>query len=431
MRVNVKAIVHRRLLPQTVCDDKVRCFLYRLCLTTLFVASSGDISNLQEDPSGHAADLDSLRPVVWSDDLTRWSCELPAGSGRATGVCLDSASDISSQIHFCKDVVKYRACVPAQQPLWPSWNATKKDFELANLYKALVEARLAKEMNVTPDTFVEVHLLSNPECFVALKNALCWHNFPKCSDSNVSLPLCQTSCNQFYAACKYQTSFTSLNPACSDNQVASNGLFNSGSPGRDQILAQDTVTCDSTRDISALYVEDVVSDTIWLLTPPGLAIIGLIVVIIFAAAYILLVPYGFRTYVWWSIRQFMMLPWHIFQKLPPLEGRTILVLFSLAAVAAVAVGIFWMRRQGMGIRDRYGLSTSSARDQGKTFIPHIASYDESVAKTLTTRQMRQVIGSCSCTGDGVRRASPGYLPGTTLLIVLALQPSTVSGRTGR
>lgn len=72
--------------------------------------------------------------------------------------------------------------IPAHQPLWPDWNATKKDAMLSRLFKAkikrawfrisaqgVVEKRLAKELNVTPKEFVEIHLLSNKECPVPSK----------------------------------------------------------------------------------------------------------------------------------------------------------------------------------------------------------------------------------------------------------------------
>jgi len=249
-----------------------------------------------------------------------------------------------------------------------------------------------------------MHLLSNPECFTALKNALCWHNFPKCNDQNVSLPLCRESCNHFYQACDYGEDGV-LHEACGAESVAENGLFDMGTPGRDQSLAEDNVTCESTALVAAAYDEEDATGSVWLLTPPGLALIGLSVLVVFGAAYVLLVPYGLRVYVAWAFRQLVTTPVLWFRKLPPLKGTTCLVIFVSVWLVLIGVGVYWRSRAGMSLSDRFtlDLNASASDDEASTFKPAPAAHKVSVGVELTKAQMKTLIGSCGCTGGGMPR----------------------------
>ncbi|CAE8694265.1 unnamed protein product [Polarella glacialis] len=392
---------------------RFQAWVFVLCLGERFLPGLGGIFD-GEEPNGLAGGLETLRPLNWSVYLGRSECEIPARSGRINGVCMESEQELGSQISFCKDVVKYRACVPATQPLWPHWNATKKDALLAHLFKEIVEARLAKEMNVTADIFVELHLLSNPGCFTALRNALCWYNFPKCNDQNVSLPLCQSSCEQYYGKCLHKAGADGLYEACSAPAVAGTGLFKSEAPGRDQILAPDNETCESTGELAKTYLEDVVQQEIWLLTPSGMAMMAFVALLIFGVAYCLLVPYGLRAYVQWGTRQILLQPVKLFRKLPPINGRNVLLLFGVLFLVFIVVGVIWRQRPGMSLSDRFGRklaedagpnATTEITDES-VFIPKAANYKASVSQPLTKRQMRQLIGSCSCTGSSWRKSEP-------------------------
>eukprot|EP00434_Breviolum_minutum_P015719 symbB.v1.2.013851.t1/scaffold989.1/size146301/1 len=325
----------------------------------------------REDPSGKAPELFDLEPVEWSRHLGGASCELPARSGRRNGVCLDEVALVQSQLTFCKDVVQYRACIPAHQPLWPDWNATKKDAMLARLFKGVVEKRLAKELNVTPKEFVEIHLLSNKECFTALRNALCWFNFPKCDEGNASLPLCRQSCEDFYSACKYEASGDGLYDPCREYRVSTDGLFMSNAPGilgedlwnralgfalkctsieslfiifgRAGIYGEDNVTCENAAG-GGLGEQDNLRGDIWLLTPPGLAVSAVVLLLLLTLAYFLLVPYGLRAYISWSLRQLILVPLSLFRRLPPLKGLSCIAIIAVIFLVAVVFGIYWTDR---------------------------------------------------------------------------------------
>jgi len=315
------------------------------------------------------------------------------------GVCVDEVANIQSQLTFCKDVVQYRACVPAHQPLWPDWNATKKDALLSRLFKDVVERRLAKELNVTPKEFVEIHLLSNKECFTALRNALCWYNFPKCDDSNMSLPLCRESCENFYKSCKYQLDSDGFHEACRDFNIAEDGLFNSGAPGNDQTLAEDNITCENA--LGTGNEEENAQGEIWLLTPPGLAVSAVAFVFLLFLAYFLLVPYGLRAYVAWALRQIVLVPLSLFRKLPPLRGLTCMGIFACIFLVAVSFGIFWRTLPGQALSVRFARDNLTGEEEvfvGDGFKPAMATNEVAAATDLTERQKRQLLASCSCTG---------------------------------
>lgn len=372
-----------------------------LCLGALPLPSKSGLFD-GEDPGGAAPSLVSLEPKHWSRHLGRASCELPAGSGRVNGVCVDDIREIENNISFCRSVVQYRACVPSHQPLWPDWNATKKDRMLARLYKEIVEKRLAKEMNVTPKIYVEIHLLSNADCFSALKNALCWYNFPKCSDQNVSLPLCQQSCENFYTACNYKAAGSGTeHKQCSASAIKQNGLFGSGAPGNGQHLAEDNTTCESTASKAAEYEQGLTQSETWLLTPPGLALMGFGGLLLFGAAYLLLVPYGLRVYISWALRQTIAVPMSWFRKIPAINGVRVILFTAFVFLGLVGFGIYTRSQGGNSLSDRFGrdFKTETNDDGTLGFKPEVATKEVMVSTELTNKQMSRLIGSCGCTGD--------------------------------
>merc|ERR1740130_1816112 len=109
---------------------------------------------------GLALDLADLRPTSWSNDTGLMApavCELPANSGHVTGICQSDVAGLREELNFCREAVRYRACVPAHQPLWGAWEAKKKDELIAGLFKTLVQKRIAKEQAISDKTYVEIH----------------------------------------------------------------------------------------------------------------------------------------------------------------------------------------------------------------------------------------------------------------------------------
>lgn len=391
-----------------------------------------------ENIVGLAPDLAQLRPTIWSSDSARSGCELPAGSGHGSGVCVDDVAALRARLPFCGNAVQYRACVPAQQPLWLSWTASQKDAQLAQLFKAMVENRLAAEMNMTPDVYVEIHFLQNPDCIAQLKNVLCWYNFPKCDDSNTSLPLCTSSCKQYYLKCGYSDllKMGSAGP-CSQEQVAQYGLFNDNAPGPDQILAEDTSICRSTQAVVA-SLSDGGATGPWLLTVQGLAVAGLAGSLAIVLAAYLIVPYWMREVALAALWRGLVWPLETWKRLPRLQGRTLLLLLTLTVAGLTGYGLYRRIASSGGTFQRFtsppptdtgnastGLVSASEATTGH-FIPPESIYKERTSQSLTKGQLRQLIGSCTCTGRAGRRA--GHDGAWAAAAVAAAATSAVAGR---
>lgn len=305
-----------------------------------FAGLGSIVENVGAD--GFAKNLAHLRPAKWSNhsgfhDQVLAACELPAFSGHRTGVCQD---DVQSQLTFCKDVVRYRTCVPAHQPTWDIWDATKKDDLLGSLYKKFVERRLAKEASLTAKEYVEMHYLANPECMAAYKHVLCWYNFPKCGDNNVSLPLCRRSCERYYEACNYEPStIDGLHDACRASTTERTGLFETGINGTDQRLGEDTAVCESTKAEAAL-IPDEAPPPDWYTTWWGITPLVCLGIAVCFSIYYLLMAYGFRVYIAWAIWRTVTYPHRLWKRLPVLTGRTIVGALALTLLALLAYGAF-------------------------------------------------------------------------------------------
>ncbi|CAE7388819.1 unnamed protein product [Symbiodinium microadriaticum] len=164
----------------------------------------------------------------------------------------------------------------------------------------------------------------------------------------MSLPLCRESCENFYKSCKYQLDSDGFHEACRDFNIAEDGLFNSGAPGNDKILAEDNITCENA--LGTGEEEENAQGEIWLLTPPGLAVSAVAFLFLLFLAYFLLVPYGLRAYVAWALRQTVLVPLSLFRKLPPLRGLTCIGIFACIFLVAVSFGIFWRLSGGFKFR---------------------------------------------------------------------------------
>ncbi|CAK0860197.1 unnamed protein product [Prorocentrum cordatum] len=297
-----------------------------------------------ERHDGHAKDLSSLRPVLASAHLDMSACELPAGSGSNSGVCVEE-SVVQADMSFCGDAVKYTACVPADQPLWPNWNTSAKDRLIGEMFKVLVEERLKREVNVTPDEYVELRFLSNAACFTALKNVLCWYNFPKCNDQYASLPLCRSSCEQYYSACRYPADAGGVYSMCQEDSVSSSGLFDLGHPGPDQLLADFTgdksEICERTKERYESMLEEEDIGMYWLvMTWYGIALVSVTTLVLLVLGFFLFVPYGIRIRILWITKRVFKSPLLIWRATPKCSGNTCMFLFFAVFVLLLLYGAF-------------------------------------------------------------------------------------------
>lgn len=344
----------------------------------------------------HALDIDDLRPKVWSKDFRRPSCELPSGSGKATGVCTPSVQDSQTMLTFCGDVTRYRACVPAEHKRWPSWNGSAKDKLLSKLFKEMVEARMAQEMNVTPDVSVEVRYLTNPGCVTALKNVLCWYNFPKCDDDNRSLPLCQSSCEQYYSNCRYESGGDGLFEFCRNKTVASNGLFESHSPGSDQTLAEDNLVCRRQPSHEAMGYKQPEESPAWYTTWWGSSLIALGILILVNLVLYTILPLPLRRSWIGAAKRILYMPFRLLSDMPSTPGKYVVWMFVLVVGTLLGVGIWRQINKGI---DTFPKRKASWRED---FRPKPSTWGFQAALDLTNPQLEQLQKSCSCTGAAHR-----------------------------
>mmetsp|Transcript_153658 Transcript_153658/g.294413 ORF Transcript_153658/g.294413 Transcript_153658/m.294413 type:complete len:425 (-) Transcript_153658:46-1320(-) len=344
-----------------------------------------------------ALDIDDLRPKVWSKDFFRPSCELPAHSGKPTGVCTPNVQASQAMLTFCGDITRYRACVPAEQKRWPSWNGSAKDKLLSKLFKEMVEERMAQEMNVTPDVFVEVRYLTNPKCVTALKNVLCWYNFPKCDDDNRSLPLCQSSCEQYYHECGYKPNDEDgLYDFCRNKSVTDNGIFESGSPGPDQALAKDNLVCRKQPSYEAMGFKADPEVPAWYTTWWGSGFIAAGILILVNLVLYCILPVPMRLSWVGAAMRILYTPVRYFRELPLLPGKWIVWLLLAVVVSLIGVGIWRQVTKGFG---RFPEREASWRED---FKPKADTWGFQAKLDLTNPQLEQLQKSCSCTGAAHR-----------------------------
>lgn len=114
---------------------------------------------------------------------------------------------------FCKDVVRYRACVPQFSALSPTFDTKTKDDWVASAFSRIVATRKRIETNDTLQSLgvnelgnegeVAVRFTDNPDCENAYKNFFCWLNFPRCDEEQRSLILCRSVCENSFESCNY------------------------------------------------------------------------------------------------------------------------------------------------------------------------------------------------------------------------------------
>jgi len=294
--------------------------------------------------------------------------------------------------------------------MWPNWNATAKDLLIKRLFKDMVELRIERERNITPELYVPIHYMSNPDCVNALRNALCWYNFPKCNDENRSLPLCKSTCNEYYKACKFKPSEAGLFPFCEKSSIEKLGLFNSGiEPGPDQTLAEDKKdthgqrenTCERQPTDSEIGITAEVAATVWYKTWWGilsLTVGGLVAVALFA---FLLIPPVLMEYLVTSFKRLLKMPYKAWMFLPQLKGKKVLIIQIVVFLALMIVGIYNTITGGFSRWNKFKDDHKEAEYQ---FKPPTYIWGTQAIKPLTNQQLRQMQESCACTGDAFRDA---------------------------
>lgn len=150
--------------------------------------------------------------------------------GYDSGVCEDySLEGFKGQLEFCGDKVTYRACMPAKPPSSSEdlndHTKIEKDKWVAEQYAIITEWYKGNHTGHDGKTS------ANADCMSAFKNFMCWYNFPRCSNLDVSLVMCRTVCENMMIAC----GITKTSPfwRCGDPQYM-NGLSPEVSESVDQ-----------------------------------------------------------------------------------------------------------------------------------------------------------------------------------------------------
>lgn len=143
-----------------------------------------------------------------------WLAQACFIQGHDSGVC-ENPEDFELRMPFCKNQVRYRACVPRFQELFANHTTRGKDDWIANTFTSIVEQRKRwetdenlQDLGITetgePGEIV-IRFFENPECEQAYKNFFCWINFPRCDEVDASLILCRSVCENFFDACEYDS----------------------------------------------------------------------------------------------------------------------------------------------------------------------------------------------------------------------------------
>lgn len=177
-------------------------------------------------------------------------CELPRGSGQLSGICVP-ASYVAANMSFCGEVVKYAACVPPSNPIWPDWNTTAKDALIESVFTSLVSERMVKEelslaKNGSSEEYLQMRFTGNQGCIDDFKKILCYYNFPECeylgstgkstspvvhlntvvggsSTADISsqissiYPMCYERCTDYFNQCKFPS--TMVTEFCQSNKT--------------------------------------------------------------------------------------------------------------------------------------------------------------------------------------------------------------------
>lgn len=151
------------------------------------------------------------------------SCRL---NGKDIGICdaqLETDEPYRLKVlPFCGMYVRYSACVPKTAPLaasrdhpdgrWTKNTATEKDAWISAFYEKTVAERIVieKDKQLQHNGVDEYgnpgapapRFAGNPDCRDAYKTYMCWANFPRCDETEESLLMCRSTCENMMIACR-------------------------------------------------------------------------------------------------------------------------------------------------------------------------------------------------------------------------------------
>ncbi|CAD8119910.1 unnamed protein product [Paramecium sonneborni] len=118
-------------------------------------------------------------------------------NGYESGLCKQRFL-ISEDIEFCNTELNDYICVPQIRNLWPEHTIQNRDKEIRLDFVSYVRDRLVQEINGE----IDIVLIKDDTCYKAYKQFLCQWNFPPCdSTTNITTPICQSYCTQYYENC--------------------------------------------------------------------------------------------------------------------------------------------------------------------------------------------------------------------------------------
>lgn len=178
---------------------------------------------------------------------------------------------------FCSKYVKYTACVPQFDPVWPNHTLTQKDAWVQRQATAIIQERKRHERNETlkdegvnelgeegevtqrfwngdeedPDGIEHAagrEGTPRTDCELSYERFMCYVNFPRCDEEEKSLILCRSVCENYFRSCKYDQDLWRCGPTkwlngyepekpeidedTGDESITWRGLF-TGQPFRD------------------------------------------------------------------------------------------------------------------------------------------------------------------------------------------------------
>lgn len=157
-------------------------------------------------PSSYAIDGNALNVEAIQQAKAKWQSDMP----------------------YCGRYIAnyYSPCVPSRPS--DEWASPDANFQFGRLMKGETKETMTDVASIqTKDKWVEetvtstiqsrielereqgsshYHFYQNKDCQEAFARYSCWLNFPRCDEFfENSLPLCQSACENFFRACKFET----------------------------------------------------------------------------------------------------------------------------------------------------------------------------------------------------------------------------------
>ena len=127
--------------------------------------------------------------------------------GVDTGVCI-SEIEFAGSSTFCSSYVRYTACVPTVQPGFPPLGVTEKDAWVRDrVTNYTAERRRIEEGSFIPNNptysnwsggSTVVSRFSSTDCANAYRAMMCYLAFPRCDESESSVRVCRSVCENLF-----------------------------------------------------------------------------------------------------------------------------------------------------------------------------------------------------------------------------------------